>query len=222
MNKLFLLLGFCFPLFACGQTAQPIFSISNGLISTNSQFVDSFELNYWNAYSVGPLGTPIQVGVGSQSYTIKTGFLINSNQDGDFEAIEVSRNGQQVFLLKNGDGIVKFDNSKFMPPNYFFSNRFVSFAANDYFIEVPLSADSKALIFMGIPYGTDLPRLIIFVLTPSDVTLVYYQDMDVESMVKTSSSFSMVVQSNLLSDDGGTPITHSIFLQNGVLKFVDL
>ncbi len=106
-----------------------------------------------------------------------------------------------------------------MLPEYSMANMFASYADNDYFISVPLSSTSKALIFMGMTYGSSLPRLMIFVMTERDVKLVYCKTMDVHSMVKTPSSFSMITQSNVTGFDDGTPVLHTIWLKNGALWF---
>jgi len=218
MKRILIFTALLFPFLVCGQTGTQIFSISNVNITVDNLFID-LPTNYWGTAGHS-LGNPIPVSIGNQSYTIKTGrFTGWDNEPGDYDVIEISKNGQQLVLFKDGEGIVKYNNSMYMPPNYAFANRFVSYAENDYFISVPLSATSKALIFMGKPYGTDLPRLIIFVLTETDAKLVFCKRMYVESITKTVNDFSMVVQSNLTSVGDGVPELHTIWLQNQDLWF---
>lgn len=212
MKKLLIFTALLLPILAYGQTEMQIFNISNGTISTNSQFITMPE-DLWETKRYS-LGNPVSVTVGNQSYTIKTGrFSGWDTAPGDYDVIEISKNGTQLLLFKDGDGILKYNNSRFMPPEYSMANKFVSYADNDYFISVPLSSTSKALIFMGMTYSSSLPRLMIFVMTESDVKLVYCKIMDVHSMVKTPTSFSMTTQSNMTGFDDGIPVLHTIWLK---------
>lgn len=207
------------PMCCVAQTGTPIFSVNNGLISTNNQFVDTLDPNLTSLnYS---LNNPVQIQVGNAVYAIKTGrFSGWSDESGDYDIIEFSRDGQQKLLFREGEGILKYRNSKYTYPSSSFGNyRFSSYATNDYFIEVVLNPSSKALIFLGPSYGTDLPRLMIFVLTETDVKLVYYKKVDIHSITVASNSFSMMVNSNLVGDQNETPILHTIWLNEEKLYF---
>ncbi len=82
-----------------------------------------------------------------------------------------------------------------------------------------LVMNSKALIFLGQHYGTDLPRLIIFIVTDSDVKLVYNKKMKITSINSSAGNFSLSLVSNIVEAGDGVEETHTIFLRDGVLFF---
>lgn len=85
-------------------------------------------------------------------------------------------------------------------------------------MEADLSASTKILIFLGQHYGTDLSKLIIFVVTPDEIKLVYNQKTAIVSIIKNNSQFAMVVQSNI-PDEEEKAILHVIEMEKGILKF---
>lgn len=69
-------------------------------------------------------------------------------------------------------------------------------------------------------YGTDLPKLMIFVLMPTDVRLVYYKQASVNSIEKKADRFLMKIQTTFPEPDV-EPTTHFIGLENGLLMYKD-
>ena len=197
------------------QTGTQIYSINNGVVSNIEQFIEKQQISIDSLeYS---LNNPILVSTYTSTYTIKTGrFSGWENEPGDFDVIEISKNGQQKFIYKSCDGIAKFNNSKNL-----YTSSFNRYSSNGYFIEVPMTTDSKALIFLGQHYGTDLARLIIFILTDSDVKLVYNKKMAITDINSTNGNFSMSLVSNIVEEGDGTESKHTIYQQNGVLYFGD-
>lgn len=90
---------------------------------------------------------------------------------------------------------------------------------NNYFIKVPLSDNAMALIFVGWPYDSTPSQLLIFVLTPTDVRMVYNKNMKINSITQMANNFSMIIQSNILDGGEGTPGLHTLWLKDGVLWF---
>lgn len=201
-----------FPILANAQTGESIFEITDdGEIITKSKFIDSLTYNRssldWFWALDFKLTYPINVKLLSSIYAIRMGELTENITEGDSHLIEFFKNGKQILLFKELEGIVKTD--------------------NDYFVIAPLSDSSKLLIFEGYQYGADLPRLIIFVLSESDVKLVYYKYRQVGKIINTSKKFYMTIVSNRAewSYDRKTiespAVTHTIWREDGVLKFKD-
>ena len=107
MKIVFLILIILSSIFTNAQTGTPIFNITNnGSIISNNRFIDTLSskwLDYLNKYKF-TLNTPIQINVASSAYTIKTGTYIYENRDdepGEFDVIEISKNGKQILLLRS-------------------------------------------------------------------------------------------------------------------------
>ncbi len=192
------------------QESTPIFTINkNGVIIPNKRFIseDSISLPF-STDSIGYTSTS------DTTYSIKTGRFKNwDNEPGDFDVIQFYKNNQLIFTYKDADGIVKWSN----PENHY-AYPFNQYSANGYYMEADLSASTKILIFLGQHYGTDLAKLIIFVVTPDEIKLVYNQKTAIVSIIKNNSQFSMVVQSNI-PDEEEKAILHVIEMEKGILKF---
>jgi hypothetical protein len=214
MNRIILTFLSILPLTLLAQTGgTPIYFIDSGAIVTDSQFIDQTH------HSVNSLpytlNNPKPVSVGGATYTISTGrFSGWADEPGDFDVIQISHNGQQRLLYRADDGITRIDNNKNL-----YASQFRQFSPNGYFIEIPINEGSKALIFLGQHYGTDLPRLIIFVLTGTDVKLVHNKRLAIGSINAAPGSFSMALESEIAEHGYGVSPTHTIFQKNGILHF---
>lgn len=70
-NSHFNIIVLVFPLFINAQTGMPIFAMHNGIITANSQFVDPID-DVQRANGLSYTGIdPVNVSVGSKTYTIK-------------------------------------------------------------------------------------------------------------------------------------------------------
>ncbi|MDR2906778.1 MAG: hypothetical protein LBU91_02165 [Bacteroidales bacterium] len=197
----------------------PMYSNTNGTIWPNNQFIDtSFNPQLANSQSYNAIN-PINVQVGSTKYTIKTAkFTDWGDADPGYNVIEISKqitghslSPQGAFVHRQVMGLANlFDN--------FYGQSLKKYSNNNFFITVPLSTTATALIFPGESYGTQASQLLIIVLTPSDVKTIFNKNMNINSITQSGYNFTMITQSNVI--EGGsseTPITHTIYQQDGVL-----
>lgn len=195
------------------NNGTPIYTINNGEIVTNGRFTDQI------GNSVSGLNfqtTNIStVNVGSTNYGIKVGrFSGWQNEPGDLDVIQFFNGNSEVLTFKDDEGIVFMNNAKNL-----YANRFNNYSVDGLFFEIQMSPSSKALIFLGQHYGTNVAKLIIFVATSNQVKLVFCKKMAVNSMNNSSDAFSMTLQSNIVESGYGTPIIHTLWKQDGVLWF---
>lgn len=214
MKKYILLIAFVvntLNLFSQNNGA-PIFSINNNEICTNNAYISNATSMISNLeFTTNKI---CDIKVGKSLYDIKVGrFKGWENDPGDFDVIEFYRKGTKALTFKNEDCIVKLNN-----PRNLYTSRLKQFSSNNYFFEHELTPDSKAIIFLGQHYGTDLPDLIIFVATPNQIKLAYCKKMSIESFVSDPDSFSLLIQSNI-NEEGEPAITHTIREKDGVLWF---
>lgn len=190
----------------------PIFSINNNEICTNKAYISNPTSMISNLeFTTNKI---CDIKVGKSLYDIKVGrFKGWENDPGDFDVIEFYRKGTKALTFKNEDCIVKLNN-----PRNLYTSRLKQFSSNNYFFEHELTPDSKAIIFLGQHYGTDLPDLIIFVATSNDLKLVYCEKMKINSIESNPDSFSLLIQSNI-NEEGEPAITHTIKEKDGVLWF---
>lgn len=154
--------------------------------------------------------------IDSTTYNIKTGRFINWNDEpGDFDVIQFYKNNQLILTYKDADGIVNLNN-----PKNQYSYSFNRHSKNGYFIEAKLSDKTGIIVFIGQHYGTDLPKLIIFAITRNEIKLIYNQKVQINSITKTKDNISLILQSNI-PNDNEMPVTHTIWSNNGILKFKD-
>jgi hypothetical protein len=196
------------------QSEVQMYSNNNGIIS-DIGFIDEQDPSVGSlSYS---LQNPISTTVSTSNYTIKTARFVGwENEPGDFDVIEISRNGQQQLIYKAYDGIAKLNDSQNL-----YTSQFSQFSTNGYFIEIPLTATSKALIFLGYHYGTDFPRLFIFIATDLDVKLVYNQKMYLKHIDTSNGNFILSIVSGIVENDDETTTetTKRIYLSGGVLVY---
>lgn len=217
MKKIFFALIILFPLFANAQSGTAIFNIADdGTIITNNKFRDSLpsersSFSSWILSQKVELSDSLIVKLPSSSCTIKIGkFERRDNDLGNYDVIEIYKNGKQLVSFRELETIVKYEDNKHTD--------------NGYFITVPLSDSTKALICEGFHYGAGLPRLMIFVLTESDAKLVYYKYEYIKAITNKLDNFSMIVMSQFaewISPDviGTAEVNHTIWNKNGILKF---
>ena len=218
--KKYLIIILIVPILSFSQSGgTAILSINNGTININSSYLDS-QYDDPDVLSLPYTGIdPIPVTVGNTSYVVKTAKFTGLGWDGEpgYYVIEISINNQIKFVHKQNAGLTYLNDGGY-------GSRLNQYAdsGNNSFIKVPLSNEATALIFLGWPYANDPCQLLILVLTATDVKVVYNMPMNINSITQSGFNFSMITQSNVLewSPNGGyqgTPITHTIYQQNGVL-----
>ena len=160
--------------------------------------------------------------VGKAEYTLKIGnrWPIHDSP-GDYDIIQFYKDGEEKLYFEDGEWLVKYTDSQ--NPNSHVSD-FAAYAANPYFINIPLSETAAALVFMGPSYPTNPSRMVIFVLTENDIKMVLNQELEAEGITATAKSFKMQVASKRakLVNDSPEKWTeaelHNIWLENGILK----
>lgn len=207
-------------LFASAQNGVEIFRFdAQQKIETNQSMIAPF----YNGDEVKSLSYVLRsstnVVFGGVTYSIKTGELVNGEdcEDYGFNVISIYRGNQIIFELKQPD-MWTFTYAGRSMTDY------RQYTDNRYFIPVTVSQQTLALLFVGWPYGGDMPLLSIVVLSGSDAKLVFNKNMDINSITKSGTSFSMQVQTNVVEYDEsgkalGSPDIHQIYSQNGVLYY---
>lgn len=206
---------------ANAQNGTPIFTIPNASIGITSKpsMIDSFYSDpEMQTLSYTPKN-PVKLDFGVKSYYVRTSCFISpeENDNYGFNVISIYSDNTKIFELKQPE-LWTFVYSG--PTTMDFSQ----YTNNRYFIPVYLTDDSVALIFVGMPSGGEMPYLTIIVLYHDKVELVFNKRMGINSITRSINSFSMEIQSNLVEYDTDkqpydTPITHQIYLQNGLLYF---
>lgn len=223
MKKLFAFLLFAAPAMApvaapiAAFAQTPIFTLHDGKIGgINTEFV--LAPKYREPAHSFTLGTTrLFTTVGEATWNIRTGRYDDGwDEPGEFDVIEFSQNGVRKLLHGAYDGLLKINN----PDNYYASS-LAKYSSNGYFIEVPLTNEAKAIMFLGFNYSTDLSRLAIFVATPNDVKLVFNRPMAIRKIEQTASDFRMTLDVEITDEydeaAGIEATTATIFRKNGVL-----
>lgn len=205
MKKTLLLMAILLPFATLAQTTRlpilpkegvPIFSIDQGHIITNSMFIDTWTLEPRFDAVPYTLANPVTVSLSGAQYTVRTAQFEGRGWDqegGDFRVIEITKGNQQVYLLKEPNGIWKLKGSKDNMAQY----RVPSYSDNDYFLTVPLSNSATALIFFGYLYGSGDTTLPIIVLTDKEVKLVFNKSMFfMQKATSIPNTFSIGMQTN--------------------------
>ena len=197
------------------QQIIPLFTYTqDGNVIPDNRFISAMD-NILSSLSFSTAYTS-SVSIDSTTYHIKTGRFRNwEDEPGDFDIIEFYKNHQLVLTYKDAEGIVHLNK-----PKNLYSYTFNQYSENGYFMEVRLSDQISTLFFIGQHYGTDLPKLIIFALTPKEIKLIYNQKVQINSILKTDNHISLIVQSNIPNDHDEL-LTHTIWSDNGILKFKD-
>lgn len=220
MKKILSFLFFALPLTALAQTR--IFALSNGVIGgVRMEYLDTKNSReVTEPYKLN--GIQLSASVAGTSWTIRTGRYNGwENEPGQFDVIEFSNNGVRRLLYGTYGGVVKIND-----PENLYTYPLSKYSNNGYFIEVPLTPNSKAIMFLGQHYGTDLSRLSIFVVTPNNVKLVFNRQMAIREITNTARDFRMKLQTDIVDEydsngnpTGQKPPMSTIYRQNGVLYF---
>lgn len=240
MKKIILTFIFSFSLlvYTLGQE-RDIYRLSNGAIVTNSEFLDlnlysKSVYNYKYKYDIEPLS----VRVGEKQYDIKLANYVSYWEDadsmflydaGDFNVVEFIGDDGFGYQYRDDMGILKMNPTSVLwnPGYYGASYKLRNKSKNGYFVEVPLTSTSKAVVFFGQSYSTGEGRTFIFIVTERDVRLVFNMQYNANSIDIGEGTFEMNVESKgsqLLTmnpDIWSDPVTHTIWLEDGVLKFRD-
>lgn len=197
------------------QTGTAIFNIGpNGDISVNDTMISKIgvdDLTFKEYQSSSP------VTVGKTNYIVKTAFDEGEEKGGEagFNVISVYRGDNKLLELKDYDmWTYTYDGESAI--NY------KKDTDNRYFIPIELSQQTKALAFVGWPYGGDLPYLTIIVLTEKDVKLVFHRYMYISAITKLNNQYSMKTQTTLEEYDSCgklciAPTYTTIYSKNGIL-----
>ena len=212
-----------FSLTVQAQTATPVFKIGvNGLIATNSSMIESFyDMPQIKTRSY-VLNNPVNVSVGTQSYDVKTGCLEQWDDfGGSFNVITIYLGSQKIFELRQPDNW----RYTFGIPR---KESYQQYTDNQYFLPITLSEQTVALVFIGWPYGGDMPYLTIIALTNNDVKLVFNKHMGINAITQSDNSYSMELQANIVEyGENGRPFDtpnnvpdiHYLEVKNGLLYF---
>lgn len=196
------------------QSEEAIFNInSERIITTKSNMIDPVGTDnvLFKGYS-----SSTNVTVGNTVYTVKTAVGENENADFGFNIISIYNNNSNLLTLKDHD-MWTYTYSGRSTTNY------KSYTDNKYFITIDLSQYAKALLFIGWPYGGDLPILTIIVLTENDAKLVFNKNMGISTITKTDNQYLIKVKTVLEEYDSSGRLTTSpkynyITLENEILK----
>lgn len=156
----------------------------------------------------------------TQSVSVgKSDFLIKTAADDDpvagFNVICVYKGNDKLIELKDYDmwtymydGLSSIDYKKYTD--------------NRYYIPLDLNAQTKALCFVGWPYGGDLSYLTIIILTENDAKLVFHKNVSIEDIIKTDDEYSIKIQTTLEEYDSCGKLTTSptygtIYSKSGIL-----
>lgn len=193
---------------------EDIFDIeSTGFIHKNSLMIDDFDIAAGinlNNLQYTP-GSPFHFSVGSASYTLKTCVFDDwgDNPSKGFNVIHIYREGRLELVLKQADmwTYVYGGGS---------SIDFREYTDNEYFIPIKLTNSATALVFLGWPYGGDMPYLTIVVATETDVNIVFNKRMGLSAITATSPYFKMKVQTVLEEYDScGKLCTPPVYTEIG-------
>lgn len=195
------------------QTGTAIFNINpDGRITINKEMVRQIGVDN---VSYDKYQSSIPITVGKTNFVVKTA-ACEGEEDG-FNVISIFKGDNKLLELKDYD-IWTFLYDGRSATNYKMHTN------NRYFIPIDLSEQAKALVFVGWPYGGDLPYLTIIVMTEQDVKLVFNQHMWIKTITNKPENkrYTMRVQTRLEEyDSSGNPLiapTHTdINLENGIL-----
>jgi len=137
------------------------------------------------------------------------------NEPGDFHVLKFYSNNALITEFQNALSWVKIP------------SELRQYSNNDFFIPVTISNNVTALIFIGYVYESEPSELSIFIVKGNSVILVFNKKLLIQNIIKTSSSFSMILRdkfSSFSSYNSSTNIfagnTYKIWLENQSLKFI--
>ncbi|MBQ7163370.1 MAG: hypothetical protein IJR64_07250 [Bacteroidales bacterium] len=189
----------CLTSTACSINGSNIFSINNGELIPNSQFIETPFL----ASEDMNLGLTQTTLFSANGVTISLEKYLGWEEDPGYFTVIKSITNNVPLLIKSS---VAWDRI----PESFRTNE------SDYFIRVPLNENYTAFIFMGYPFDSRPPLLTIIVIGDGQAKLVFNKKYHVYSINNTSDSFSMIIKDGYA--DAHTILTFHIWRGDGVLK----
>lgn len=160
-----------------------------------------------------------EITVNKIKYTINTGCLNNwdtYNED-MFNVISISKENNKLLEIRRPDcWTFTYGGKSETNLNKYTNNR--------YYIPIEISDNFSILIFVGWPYGGEMPLLTIVALTDNDVKLVFNKNMAIDSITKTMTSVDIKIQSSIVEYNANNnavnqPYTHHIYCTKDGLFF---
>ncbi len=217
MKILLCIVGLVFGVFKIvnSQTIETIFTYEGDDVCVKSEYIAPFYFNYQGATSYLLKSDTVSSKDSRYSYTIKLSNYKGTENDGGFyRMIDIECGNENILNLKQSDGWDKL------------KDHVRAYATNDYFLAIPLTDSSTALIFVGYPYNSQPELLTIVILDKDKATLVFNREIIVREMEydKTSSTFVMNLQDYPIeylneTTPANTANLFKIFLEKGVLRF---
>lgn len=190
---------------------EEIFNIeSTGFIHKNSLMIDDFEDKDVVSRLKYKPSNPYQFTVGSTTYTLKTCVF----EDWDdytygFNVISIYKDNRLEFELKQSE----LWTYAYGGPS---SVDFREYTDIEYCIPIKLTDSVTALVFLGWPYGGDMPYLTIIVATETDVNIVFNKRMGLSAILPNYPYFKMKVQTVLEEYDScGKLCTPPVYTEIG-------
>ena len=184
------------------QIAEDIFDVfSDGSIDKIYSMIDDFDLSQTVKDVEYKTTFSHNFTVGTASYTLKTGILKDWG-DGifsrGFNVISLYKDGRTELILKQPE---------------IWTYVYDGGSAIDFFIPIKLSPKSLAMVFLGWPYGGDMPYMTIVVATEKEANIVFNKRMGLDS-IKTYPLYTMKVQTVLEEYDScGKLCTPPVFTE---------
>ena len=202
--------------------SQSVFSFSGNEIATNRTYLDAL-VSGANDPTNQPFVTKGNVSLTSSDHQYNYNITLQKyngwdKEPGDFEILSIYNNSTNLLLqLQNANSWIKIP------------AELRQFTTNDYFIPVSLSNSATALIFMGIRFPSETPKLTIVVLSGNKAKLVFNKEYYIQQIIKEGTTFSMTLRDNIAqwtseaaaaaATDIYAVYTYKICLENGVLNF---
>ena len=184
-----------------------IYSLNNNVIIPNNIFIESedVEIDSLKYELNSTINLPAMY-----NYSLKTDkFSGWDNEPGGYNVIELS-NGTNKLIYKDAYGMARLSNS-----NNLYSKKFNIYCDNGYFMSLPICDSSYALFFIGQHYGTDLPRLIIVVVTDIDIKLVYNKRVSIKEFNPHNCYIN--IQNEIIEEGPNLNLGQKIYVKDGVL-----
>ncbi|MCE8951595.1 hypothetical protein [Bacteroides thetaiotaomicron] len=153
------------------------------------------------------------VSIGKSNFLIKT--ATSDDPMAGFNVICIYKENNKLIELKDYNmWTYMYDGLSYTDYKQYTNNR--------YYILLDLNFQTKALCFVGWPYGGDLPYLTIIILTENDAKLVFHKNMSINNIVKTNNEYSIKIQTTLEEYDScgkliTAPTYGTIYSKDGIL-----
>ncbi len=193
----------------------------NEEIIPKDSFIDKVDIKRFEDLSYNLIGSNT-IKLPTKEITISSSKFQGWKGDPGYNVIEFIINNKVIYKYISIAGIVTFN----PPKGSSYGKDLRKYANNDYFIEYPIE-NGKIVVFIGHSYSTSQPQLVIFTVTDNGVKLVFDKKYRVSDIIKTSTEFRMIIESqskqlvSMNPEKWSEPVTHEIYLEDGVLKFKD-